>query len=108
MARYDSLDQVIESLERNFKPEKAAGADGIYQLHYTGEDGGDWYLAVENQQLTVSEGTHDAPDVTVTSTADDWLKIANGDLNPMMAMMTGKLKVQGSIPKATKLQALFF
>ena len=77
-------------------------------MNYTGDDGGHWHLRVDNQQLEVTEGVHENPDVTVTCAAEDWIKIANGKANPMMMMMTGKLKIKGSIPLATKLQSIFF
>lgn len=98
----------MASLQKNFKPEAAAGVDGVFQLNYAGDGGGQWYLNVHDQQLEVEEGVHPNPDVTVASEAEDWLKIANGEANPMMMMMTGKLKIKGSIPLATKLQSIFF
>lgn len=39
--------------------------------------------------------------------ADDFMKILSGDLNVMMAFMTGKLKIEGDKVAAMKLTALF-
>ena len=39
--------------------------------------------------------------------ADDFAKILSGDLNVMMAFMTGKLKIEGDKGAAMKLTALF-
>ena len=47
------------------------------------------------------------PTLTLTADADNWLAVENGELNPMMAMMTGKVKMKGSVPFATKFMALF-
>ena len=44
-------------------------------------------------------------DVTLTANRDTFEGILNGDTNPTMAYMTGKLKVDGSLPAAMKLGA---
>lgn len=108
MPRFKTIQEVIDSLEENFKEEEAAGVTGVFQLSYSGDGGGDWYLDVNDGKLKVNEGITEDPDVTVSSTAEDWLDIANGKENPMMMMMKGKLKIKGSIQLATKLQTLFF
>jgi len=46
-------------------------------------------------------------DATVTVDFEDFKKLAQGALDPMMAYMSGKLKVAGDMGVAMKLQALF-
>jgi putative sterol carrier protein len=48
-----------------------------------------------------------AADATVTVGFDDFLKLAQGALDPTMAFMQGKLKVAGDMGVAMKLQSLF-
>jgi putative sterol carrier protein len=48
-----------------------------------------------------------AADATVSVNFDDFLKLAEGQLDPMMAYMSGKLKVAGDMGVAMKLQTLF-
>ena len=43
----------------------------------------------------------------IKMTAEDFSKILSGDLNVMMAFMTGKLKIEGDKGAAMKLTALF-
>lgn len=45
-------------------------------------------------------------DCTITATAETIQKLRKGDLNPMMAVMTGKLKIKGDMGLAMKLQSL--
>jgi putative sterol carrier protein len=54
----------------------------------------------------VREGTGDA-DVTITTSAETFEKIRNGEQNPTTAYMTGKLKIKGDMGAAMKLQKLF-
>lgn len=48
-----------------------------------------------------------AADATVQVDFEDFKNIAQGTLDPMMAFMSGKLKVTGDMAVAMKLQALF-
>lgn len=46
-------------------------------------------------------------DATITVAFDDFLKLAQGQLDPTMAFMQGKLRVAGDMGVAMKLQTLF-
>lgn len=48
-----------------------------------------------------------AADATISVSFDDFLKLAEGALDPTMAFMQGKLKVAGDMGVAMKLQSLF-
>lgn len=102
-----TIPELLEAYQRNFVPERADGVEGIIQLNLSGEGGGDYYLIVQNQTLTIQPGQHEAPTVTLGSSAADWIDISLGDANPMMLMMTGRLRISGSLPIATKFQTLF-
>lgn len=45
-------------------------------------------------------------DTVVTTTVETLDKLRSGDLNPMMAMMGGKIKIKGDMGLAMKLQGL--
>ena len=53
------------------------------------------------------EGETANPTITVVATADDYLKMVNGDLSAMSAFMAGKVKVKGNMGLAMKLQSIF-
>lgn len=48
-----------------------------------------------------------AADCTVNISMEDFVALTKGDLNPMGAMMSGKLKIDGDMGVAMKLQGLF-
>ncbi len=54
----------------------------------------------------VSNEEGEAP-FSIEMTAEDFSKILSGDLNVMMAFMTGKLKIKGDKGAAMKLTSLF-
>ncbi len=45
-------------------------------------------------------------DCTIGITPEDLAAVAAGDLNPMMAVMSGKIKIDGDMSVAMKLQTL--
>lgn len=102
-----SCKEVFEKMPERLNKDAAAGMNAVYQFDMTGEDGGKWYATIANDQCEVKEGTHPSPNITITSSAQDYLDIVNGKLNPQMAFMTGKLRIAGDMGLALKLQSLF-
>jgi len=45
-------------------------------------------------------------DTTLKLSLEDFLKLTTGDLNPMMAVMSGKVKIEGDRGVALKIQSL--
>ena len=108
MPRYSSLDEVIASYPGRFQADKAKDMDDHVHMNLTGDNARSIVIHVHHGELDVTEG--DAPEdptLRLTADADDWLAIENGQLNPMMAMMSGKMKLKGSVPFATKFMTLF-
>lgn len=103
----ESIPDLLAAYSRNFVPERAAGVNGTVQLRLTGDGGGDYILTFHEGTYKSEEGVMDGPTVEVTADAKDWIQMSLGNANPMMLMMSGKLKVKGSIALATKFQSLF-
>lgn len=55
---------------------------------------------------TVVDNDNSDADCTVKVAMDDFVKIAEGDLNPQMAFMTGKLRVEGDMSLAMQLGSI--
>lgn len=102
-----SCKQVFDEMPKRLNKDAASGMNAVYQFDMTGEGGGKWYASIANDQCEVKEGTHPSPNITITSSAQDYLDIVNGKLNPQMAFMTGKLRIAGDMGLALKLQSLF-
>ncbi len=66
------------------------GSDGIVRI-----DGG----TVDNQDLPA--------DCTIAVSKSDFEAMGRGELDPTMAFMSGKLKIQGDLMKLMQLQGLF-
>jgi putative sterol carrier protein len=107
MDRISSVEEVFANIDKGFEPSKAEGVDAIFQFVLTGDQGGEWWIRVKDQQANVQKGLHPDPTMTLTARADDYLAVVNGDLNPMMALRQGKIKVKGNMELALRLQGMF-
>ena len=61
------------------------------------------YQVVDNGEMTIHEGTTEDATLTITMADDDLISLFKGELNPMMAFMSGKIKLKGDMMLAQKL-----
>lgn len=74
-----------------------------YQFNITGEGEGAFYAEVKDGQLYVEPYEYYDRDATFICSADTLFKLASGKLDPVLAFTIGKLRVEGSIEQALKL-----
>jgi len=79
---------------------KAGGTDKSVKFDF-GDDG---CIFASGTEATTED--NDA-DCTISVTKDDFIALAEGNLDPMMAFMSGKLKVAGDMSVAMGLQSIF-
>lgn len=86
-------------------PESVEDFYCVYQLEI-GE--GIWHLDLTaSKEKSIKAGAHAAPDCTIKISREDFYKILKRELNVVMAVMTGKLKVSGDKTLALKIGSLF-
>src|ERR1051326_6817061 len=107
MTRVTSVKEVFEAIDGRELPEEAGNLQVTIQFDLSGEGGGQWYVTVANRRGTVAQGGTPNPNVTFSSSVNDYLAIINGDLNPVSAFMQGKVRVQGDMALVMKMQSLF-
>ncbi len=88
------------------KPDVVQKINAIYQFNISGPGGGSWSVDCTKPGGAVQPGTAPNPRCTVAATDADFLNIVNGKLNPQMAFMSGKLRIQGDMGLAMKLQQI--
>lgn len=85
-------------------PEKAKSTNAIYQFNITGDDGGTWTLDFTKDSDFVSQGESDAAQCTITMKDSDFVDMWDGRLSGPQAFMMNKIKIQGNMGLAMKLQ----
>ncbi len=103
MPKFTNVAQALDSLD----PQKLAGLDATFLFELSGEGGGQWTVAVADNKINVTEGAAADPTTTFKMTAADFVAMTNGELNPVAAFMQGKIKVEGDMSVAMRLQTLF-
>jgi putative sterol carrier protein len=94
------------SLPAKVNPDALEGLESLF--HFEIENSGDYSVALAEGKLTVSEGLTGTPKCSVKTSAESFSKLISGDLNPMFAMMSGKLKISnpGEMLKYAKIFGL--
>ncbi len=88
------------------KPDVVAKINAIYQFNIAGPGGGTWSVDCTTPGGKVVGGPVPSAKCIVSATDQNFLDIVNGKLNPQMAFMSGKLKIQGDMGLAMKLQQI--
>lgn len=102
-----SCKQVFDQMPSRFKKEAAQGLNAVYQFDLSGEGGGKWQVSISHDKCDIKEGAHPSPNTTISMSAQDYLDMVAGKLNPQMAFMTGKLRILGDMGLALRFQGLF-
>lgn len=94
------------SLPSKVAPEALEGQSALF--HFDIANSGQYSVQLADGKLTVTEGLSGEPSCKVTTSEESLSKVLSGDLNPMMAMMTGKLKISnpGEMLKYAKIFGL--
>ncbi|MDO8644874.1 MAG: SCP2 sterol-binding domain-containing protein [bacterium] len=96
--------KVTETLKK--KAEKLSSIKSIFEFQLSGDNGGTWTVDLTGGEGKVLAGSSGKPDVTVKMSDENFVKLVSGQLNGQMAFMTGKIKVQGKLGLALKLQSI--
>jgi len=102
-----TVQDVFKKMPEVFDADAAQGLDAVFQFEITGDNGGNWNVAVKDGTCEISEGSHDDPSVTLAMSAETWLGMVNKEINGMQAFMGGQLKASGDIMLAQRVEQLF-
>lgn len=90
----------VQEIADKLKPRvAAAGFDRSVKL----DTGGDGVIVIDGATVSTADGPADC---TIKLSLDDLESLIAGDLNPTMAFMQGKLKVEGDMSVAMRLGQL--
>jgi alpha-methylacyl-CoA racemase len=85
--------QVLLSIPKRFRPEKAMEYKTVFHFDISGETGGQYTVHIENGICVLKEGFEGNAKCVVKTKDETYVGLETGKLNPQMALMTGKVKV---------------
>jgi putative sterol carrier protein len=97
---------ILNNLPTSVDPSKLAGINATVVFDLSGDNGGQWTLKVADGAANVTEGADPSASATIKMSDTDYVAMTSGSLNPMMAFMSGKIKVEGDLNTVMKLQSI--
>lgn len=89
------MENMVEKLQKLYINHDQK-AEGIIQFHLKhNSEIIDCFIKADLEKLELNQGVAEDSTVTVKSTFYNWLDLAGGKLNPVLGVMTGKLKFKG-------------
>lgn len=86
-----------------FQLENLEDTKALVQFTIDGEGGGEWVADIHDNNCEIKEGSTEDPDLSIKAKAEEAKKLIAGELDPMKAYMTGKVKVIGNLMLGLKL-----
>ena len=99
--------QVFAEMPSRFNKDAAKGLTATYQFDLSGDNGGKWHIVINNETCDVKEGAAASPSITISMSAQDYVDMSTGKLNPQVAFMSGKLRISGDMGLALRMGSLF-
>ncbi|MEW6522617.1 MAG: SCP2 sterol-binding domain-containing protein [Bacillota bacterium] len=99
--------ELVMRLPDLFNPAKARGYNRVIQLALTGEEGGQWYLDIQNQTCTVHQGTAEKPRITIEMSAEDFVAYFTGQVQPMTLVMGKRMKFSGPMTEGIAFNSIW-
>lgn len=97
-----TYEKIFETTKKTIMKSDVSNIEGhlAIQVDIVGEGEGAFYIELKDKQLFVEPYEYYDHDCKFIVSGDDFIKMVNGKLDPVLAYTTGKLKVEGSTDKA--------
>lgn len=102
-----SFDELLTKVRAIADGADVAGKDFLaVQVTITGDNGGVFYVEIKNGKIDVQPYEYNDRQCELVVNMDNFIKIADGKLDPVAAFTLGKLKVKGDLGKALEFSQL--
>jgi putative sterol carrier protein len=104
------LNEIFSRMEQHFRADQAANLDAVIHWRIGGgpDDSEDHYeVVIRNGSLSYTDEPAEEPRVTFKMDGVTFLRLVTGNASGPMLFMTGKLKIEGDMMFAPRVQTLF-
>lgn len=101
------IEKLFTKIQDHITPDVLDKTGAIFQFEVHGEEAGTWFLDLKNAPGKAGKGKPEfTPDATLTMDSKDFFNMLSGQLKPANAFLSGKLKINGDMRKAMKMEKL--
>lgn len=101
------LNVIFSAIRANLSADLVKKTTAIYQFNITGDNPGTWFLDLKTGNGALEKGKpSQTADAVLTMEANNFFDMFSGKLKPATAFMMGKLKIDGNLQVAMKLEKL--
>ena len=103
------LEEIFSRWPEQFEPDKARDVNAVVEWQITNPDGGDdrWQLVIRDGKCTAARDGGEQPDVTFRVGPVEFVKLIAGAESGPKLFVFGKLKIQGNLMLAARVQGFF-
>lgn len=92
-----TIQDFFDKLPDRFRPEVVEGMSTCFHFDLSGEGGGQYTVELIDGKLQIHEGLTGTPQCVIHAEAADFLAVAQGRHSPIMAVLTGKIKISNQV-----------
>jgi hypothetical protein len=98
---------LFDTIARQVNPNHGLRRPTTFQWEFTDPDVSPWHLTVNNGSSVVEQGEAPKPDLRLRLSYQDWVDIVGERLDPMRAVVTGRLRPRGNPLALARLGKVF-
>jgi putative sterol carrier protein len=103
----ETLELLFDTIRRQVNPDHGLRRATTFQWEFTDPDVPVWHLTVDNGSSTVGEGAAPQPDLRLRVSYQDFADIIGERLNPVRAVVTGRMRPRGNPLALRRLAKVF-
>ncbi len=101
------FEELLAKVRKMAEGKDVSGTDFLaVQVNITGDNSGVFYVEVKDGKVRIEPYEYNDRNCDITMSMDNFNKLIDGKLDPVMAFTLGKLKVGGDIGKALEFAKL--
>lgn len=102
-----TFDELLEKVRKAASKADVSDKDFLaVQVNITGKESGVFYVEVKDHKISVEPYEYNDRNCAVTMSMENFNKLIDGKLDPVLAFTLGKLKVDGDTGKALEFSKL--
>jgi putative sterol carrier protein len=107
VGKVSSAKEYFDTLHNRFRPEEAKDLHAVFQFNLTGPGACTYHVIVDDGTMKVKKGHAAKADVTISASAEDYVKVVNGEMGGVRAVMKDKMDVSGDLGLAKRMKKIF-